>query len=84
MVHRAGEVPLEDAALFIRARGREGVPGVETMVAEEKFARAVKLVRARLGDDLDSAPARTRELGGIRVLVDAYFLDSGGGNPASV
>ncbi len=58
-----------------RAHNSERVAGVEAFVIEIKARPAVKLVRARLGINLNPAPAWIFILCRIRILIDAYFTD---------
>ena len=75
---RAGERALGVVAAFRRFAGSEIVGSVENGIAREKIDAAVKLRSTRLSDDLKPGAAWAGELGGVRVLVDADFLNGGG------
>src|SRR5437660_8955703 len=52
----------------------DGVVGIQAPVAKEFKGRAVEIVGAGLGDDVDHGTARAAECGGIGVGIDLEFL----------
>jgi len=52
----------------------DGIVGIQALVAKEFKGRAVEVVGAGLGDDVDHSTAGVAELGGICVGIDLEFL----------
>src|SRR5215831_15899663 len=72
--NRSGEDALVDATLLRRANQGEYVPSVKPRVSESKIESAVELWLSRFGSDFVTPSARWKDLGGVGVVVDFYFL----------
>src|SRR6202790_1839205 len=57
-----------------RLYDRELIAGIEDRVAKHEIQRAMVSGRSALGNYFQTRPARPREAGGIRVVIDLYFL----------
>ena len=66
---------LENPALLGRPHQSEGVACIPDRITKNEIEGSVVFRGGCLSDDLQATPARTRKLGGIRVLIDPHFLD---------
>src|SRR6266550_8540303 len=71
---------LVDAACFGWANRREVIFCVKDGVANDEVHFAVEVGGAGFGDDFNAAAAGAGKFGGVGVVVDADFLNGGGGD----
>src|SRR6202163_2405197 len=57
-----------------RLYDRDLIAGIEDRVAKHEIQRAMVSGRSALGNYFQTGPARPREAGGIRVVIDLHFL----------
>ena len=84
VTYGAGEVAFVDAASFGRANRREVIFRVEDSVAKDEVDFAVEVWRTGLGDDFDAAAAGTGKFRGVGIVIDADFLNGGGGDACAL
>src|SRR5260370_250302 len=69
-----------DAARLRRPDTREVVFGVEGCVANDEVRFAVEVGGAGFGDDLNASAPGAVKLRGVRIVIDADFLNGRGGD----